>query len=60
MASTDPRTKNHRRNVNTPLGRRLEDLRTAIVSSGRRLLSWDELQREKAERRGERPLSDRD
>lgn len=59
MTSTDPRTETSEREARTPLGRRLEELRTQIVSSGTRLLSWDEVEREVAERRGERSTPDR-
>ncbi|MFL6193025.1 MAG: hypothetical protein ACJ75H_02545 [Thermoanaerobaculia bacterium] len=38
----------------TPLGRQLWEIRQRIVASGERLLDWDELEREVAERRGER------
>ncbi len=38
----------------TPLGRRLREIRERIVASGERLLSWDEVERELAARRGER------
>ena len=37
----------------TELGRRLWNIRARIVASGRPLLSWDELEREVVERRGE-------
>jgi hypothetical protein len=37
----------------TELGRRLRALREQIVASGERLLDWDELEQEIAERRGE-------
>lgn len=60
MTSTDPRIEIDKRKARTPLGCRLEELRTAIVSSGTQLLSWDELEREVAERRGERTASDHD
>lgn len=36
------------------LGRRLRAIRAQIVASGERLLDWDELEQELAERRGER------
>jgi hypothetical protein len=58
MTSTDPRAAIDERKARTPLGRRLEELRTAIVSSGTRLLTWDELECEVSERRGERSPSD--
>jgi hypothetical protein len=38
----------------TALGRRLWRIRKRIVDSGERLLDWDDLDREVAERRGER------
>lgn len=60
MTSTDPHADIGEREVRTPLGRRLEELRRVIVSSGTRLLSSDELERDVAERRGERPASERD
>jgi hypothetical protein len=60
MTSTDPRMETGEREARTPLGRRLEELRRAIVSSGTRLLPPDELEREVAERRGERATSDID
>lgn len=37
----------------TTLGQRLWDIRARIVASGNPLLSWDDLDRELAERRGE-------
>ena len=37
----------------TPLGRRLWEIRAQIVASGERLLSWEEVEQELAERRGE-------
>ena len=37
----------------TPLGRRLWEIRASIVASGLPLLSWDEIDREIEERRGE-------
>ena len=37
----------------TPLGRRLAELREQIKASGVPLLSWDEIDRELEERRGE-------
>jgi len=37
----------------TALGKRLRELRLAIVASGVKLLNWNELEREIAERRGE-------
>ena len=38
----------------TALGRRLWRIRKRIVASGERLLDWDDLDREIADRRGER------
>lgn len=38
----------------TPLGRRLDEIRERIKASGQPLLSWEEIDRELAERRGER------
>jgi len=38
----------------TPLGRRLLQLRQNIIRSGVPLLNWEDLEREVAERRGER------
>ncbi len=38
----------------TPLGRRLMAVRARIIASGTKLLSWDEIERELMERRGER------
>ena len=38
----------------TPLGRKLVRLRKEIVRAGVPLLDWDDLEREVAERRGER------
>jgi hypothetical protein len=38
----------------TPLGRRLRLLRKRIIASGQPRLSWEDLDRELAERRGER------
>lgn len=37
----------------TPLGRRLDEIRTRIKASGQPLLSWEDVDRELAERRGE-------
>lgn len=37
----------------TPLGRRLEEIRKRVKASGQPLLSWEEIDRELAERRGE-------
>jgi hypothetical protein len=59
MASTNPRSEIDEHEARTPLGRRLEELRSVIASSGKRLLSWEELEREVAERRGENRASDR-
>jgi hypothetical protein len=39
----------------TPLGRRLWELRQQMIASGERLLSWEEIEREVAERRGGAP-----
>jgi hypothetical protein len=36
----------------TPLGRRLWEIRQGIVESGEPLLDWDDVEREVAERRG--------
>lgn len=36
----------------TPLGRRLWQIRQGIVASGEPLLDWDDLEQEVAERRG--------
>jgi hypothetical protein len=36
----------------TPLGQRLWQIRQEIVESGEPLLSWDDIEREVAERRG--------
>ena len=41
------------RQARTALGRRLRELRARIVASGIRLLSWDDIERELAQRRGE-------
>ena len=38
----------------TGLGKHLWKIRRRIVASGERLLNWDEIDREVAERRGER------
>lgn len=38
----------------TPLGQRLWNIRARIVASGEPLLTWDDIDRELAERRGER------
>jgi hypothetical protein len=40
--------------VRTLLGERLAQIREKIVASGEPLLSWEEIEREVAERRGER------
>jgi hypothetical protein len=37
----------------TPLGRRLDEIRKRIKASGQPLLSWEDIERELAERRGE-------
>jgi len=37
----------------TPLGRRLDEIRERIKTSGQPLLSWEDIDRELAERRGE-------
>lgn len=37
----------------TPLGRRLDEIRERIKASGQPLLSWEEIDQELAERRGE-------
>lgn len=37
----------------TPLGRRLDEIRKRIKDSGQPLLSWEDIDRELAERRGE-------
>ena len=39
----------------TPLGRRLDEIRARIVASGQPLLSWEDIDRELAELRGEEP-----
>ena len=38
----------------TPLGQRLWNIRARIIASGEPLLTWDDIDRELAERRGER------
>jgi hypothetical protein len=38
----------------TPLGRRLWEIRQEFLKSGEPLLNWEDLEREVAERRGER------
>lgn len=43
MASYTPKTS---------LGKRLQEIRAEIVSSGEMLLDWEGIEREKAERRG--------
>jgi hypothetical protein len=58
MASTDPRIQTDAREARTLLGRRLEEIRAAIVSSGTELLSRVDLEREVSTRRGERRTSD--
>jgi hypothetical protein len=45
-------------NVDSPLGEKLRAIRTRIVESGIPLLKDDELEREIAERRGERDEND--
>jgi hypothetical protein len=57
MASTDPRIQIDAREARSPLERRLEEIRAAIVSSGTDL-SGDDLEREISTRRGERRISD--
>lgn len=42
-----------KRQRRTPLGRRLEEIRERIEASGEPLLSWEEIDREVGERRGE-------
>jgi uncharacterized protein (DUF433 family) len=42
----------------SPLGRRLGELREQFLASGEPLLSWDEIDTEVADRRGERTLDD--
>lgn len=37
----------------TPLGRRLDEIRKRVKASGQPLLSWEDIDRELAERRGE-------
>lgn len=37
----------------TPLGRRLDEIRERVKASGQPLLSWEDIDRELAERRGE-------
>ncbi len=44
----------------TPLGRRLDEIRERIKASGEPLLSWEEIDRELAERRGEARTDDGD
>jgi hypothetical protein len=39
----------------TPLGRRLDEIRARIEASGQPLLSWEDIDRELAELRGEEP-----
>jgi len=43
----------------TALGRRLWEIRQRVVKSGEPLLDWDDLEREVAERRGEKQGSSR-
>lgn len=42
----------------TPLGRRLDELRERIKASGAPLLSWEKIDRELSERRGEARFED--
>lgn len=46
-----PTTPKQRR---TPLGQRLDEIRERVKASGKPLLSWEEIDQELAERRGER------
>ncbi len=39
----------------TPLGRELWEIRQRVLESGQPLLDWEDLEREVADRRGERP-----
>jgi hypothetical protein len=41
----------------TPLGQRLWNIRARIIASGERLLTWEEIDHELAERRGEKENS---
>jgi hypothetical protein len=43
----------------TELGRRLWEIRKRIVAAGEPLLGWDEIDREVAERRGDRSLTEK-
>lgn len=45
-----PKASKQRR---TPLGRRLDEIRARIKASGQPLLSWEDIDQELAERRGE-------
>ena len=40
------------RRAQSPLGKRLREIRKRIVASGVRLLDWDEVERELRQRRG--------
>lgn len=42
-----------KRRFNTPLAKRLWEIRSRVVASGAPLLGWEELEKEMAERRGE-------
>lgn len=42
-----------RRDPQTPLGRQLEQIRAEIVAAKTPLLSWEDLEREVSERRGD-------
>jgi len=57
MAAADSGTEIDERQARTPLGRTLQEIRRVIVTSGTPLLSWEELERELNDRRGERATS---
>ncbi len=44
----------HKHHPKTPLGKRLMRIRERIIKSGTLLLDWDDIEREVAERRGEK------
>lgn len=44
----------HKHHAKTPLGKQLMRIRERIIKSGTLLLDWDDIEREVAERRGEK------
>jgi hypothetical protein len=50
---SDKTAANARETARTPLGAQLDQIRQRIVASGEPLLSWEDIEREITERRGE-------